>query len=47
MLWGFLYKGLADFQVRNKNKKNKYESLPSDLIILWSEGNYDFYYLKK
>ena len=34
MLWGFLNKGLAHFQVRNKNKENKYESLPSDLIIL-------------
>lgn len=34
MLWGFLNKGHVDFQVRNKNKENKYESLPSDLIIL-------------
>jgi len=33
-LWGFSNKGLGDFQVGDKNKENKYESLPSDLIIL-------------
>lgn len=34
MLWSFLNKGLVDFQVRNKKKESKYESLSSDLIIL-------------
>lgn len=33
-MWGFLNKGLVDFQARNREKENKYESLPSDLIIL-------------
>lgn len=47
MLWSFLNLGLADFQVRNKNKENKYKSLQSDLIILWRERNDEFYYLKK
>lgn len=33
----FLNKELADTWARNKNKENKHECLPSDLIILQNE----------